>query len=76
MASDGLVDISKAHEKPLPEVVPRWVEVASRNMDNKPALQVLRDGMGGADTQQVSFWLTVEMDTPWADDTTVLVTRV
>ena len=76
MASDGLVDVSKAHEKPLVEVVPRWVEVASKSMDDKPALRVLRDGMGGDDKPQLSFWLTVEMDSAWVDDTTVLVTRV
>lgn len=76
MASDGLVDISKAHNKPLSEIAPRWVEVASKKMDDKPALRILRDGMGGEDRQQVSFWMTVEMDTPWADDTTVLVTHV
>jgi pyruvate dehydrogenase phosphatase len=76
MASDGLVDVCKAHEKPLTEVAPRWVKVAAKNLDDKPALRVLRDGMGGEDKKQVSFWLTVEMDTPWMDDTTVLVARV
>lgn len=76
LCSDGLVDVSKAHETPLAEVAARWVEVASGNMDDKPALRVLRDAMGGDDNAQVSFWLTVEMDSPWVDDTTVLVMRV
>ncbi|KIP06588.1 hypothetical protein PHLGIDRAFT_72468 [Phlebiopsis gigantea 11061_1 CR5-6] len=76
LCSDGLVDVSKAHEKPLAEVAARWIEVASRNMGDKPALRVLRDAMGGDDKPQVSFWLTAEMDTPWVDDTTVLVMRV
>lgn len=73
MCSDGLVDVSKAHEKPLAEVVPRWVEIAGENLDNNPALAVLRAAMGGKDNKQVSFWLTAEMDIPWVDDTTVLV---
>ncbi|EKM54353.1 uncharacterized protein PHACADRAFT_96628 [Phanerochaete carnosa HHB-10118-sp] len=76
LATDGLVDISKAHEKALSDVAPHWVSAASRSMDNKPALRLLRAAMGGEDTKQVSFWLTVEMDVPWVDDTTILVTRV
>ena len=76
LTSDGLIDVSKAHEKPLSEVVPRWIDVAAKNMDDKPALRVLRDAMGGEDLKQVSFWITVEMDMTWADDTTILVTRV
>lgn len=76
LATDGLIDISKAHEKPLSDVAPQWVAAAAKSLDNKPALGLLRSAMSGEDTKQASFWLTVEMDTPWVDDTTILVARV
>ena len=74
LASDGLGDLKNEHDKlPIP-LAERWVKIAAES--EKPALSVLRDAMGGDDLEKASFWITVEMDEPWMDDTTILVTRL
>lgn len=74
LASDGLGDLKSEHNSlPLP-LAERWVKIAAES--EKPAMAVLRDAMGGDDLEQVSFWITVEMEDSWMDDTTIVVTRL
>ena len=74
LASDGLGDLQDVHDKiPIP-LAERWVRVAAES--DKPALSVLRDAMGGSDLEKASFWITVEMEEPWMDDTTIVVTKL
>lgn len=37
------------------------------------ALKLLRHSIGGEDTKSVSKVLTLDMDTPWIDDTTIVI---
>lgn len=73
LATDGIIDVYQVHDA-VKETAPRWVEVAAGGPN--PALRLLRDGIGGKDLAKASFWITVEMDQPWVDDTTILVTKV
>ncbi|KAI0342056.1 protein serine/threonine phosphatase 2C [Trametopsis cervina] len=73
IASDGLTDLKDEHHQVPLALAERWVQVAAAS--DKPALGILRDAMGGEDVEKVSFWVTVEMEDPWMDDTTVVVTR-
>ncbi|KAI0686351.1 protein serine/threonine phosphatase 2C [Cytidiella melzeri] len=73
LASDGLGDLQHMHDKLPSALAKRWVQVAASS--ERPALSVLRDAMGGDDMEKASFWLTVEMEDAWVDDTTVVVTR-
>jgi len=74
LASDGLPDLQGEHGKLPISLAQRWVQVAVES--NRPALSVLRDAMGGNNLEKASFWLTVEMDESWMDDTTIIVTRL
>ena len=62
------------------EMVGRWVRIVGQALDldrsSNVALSLLRDVLGGDDTQVVSRNLTVEMEERWMDDTTILIQQV
>lgn len=62
------------------ETAGRWIQIAGQALDldrsSNGALSLLRDVLGGDDTQMVSRNLTVEMDERWMDDTTILIQRI
>ena len=80
LASDGLTDLydGYAHARMAAE----WAHAVGHALDagggrgRNAALALLREAIGGADTQLVSRNLTVEMEERWMDDTTVLVLRL
>jgi len=79
MCSDGLMDLYDDDRLNLQSVLaPRWVgHVAAQSRASKNlALDLLRDGLGGDDTEKVSRMITVEMTFRWMDDTTILVQRL
>ncbi|GJE94894.1 protein serine/threonine phosphatase 2C [Phanerochaete sordida] len=80
--TDGMLDL--AHGEPLQlsqQLLDRWVGVVGATLQQRHAhppnlaLALLRDSIGGQDTELVSRNLTVEMDERWMDDTTILVQR-
>ena len=79
MCSDGLMDLYDDDRLNLEHVLaPRWVgHVAAQSRDSENlALALLRDALGGTDTDKVSRLMTVEMTFRWMDDTTILVQRL
>lgn len=78
LCSDGLPDLYD--EMGPSELVNRWVGIVGRCWESQgprrnTALSLLRDAIGGDDTNTVSQNLTVEMDERWMDDTTIIVQR-
>lgn len=79
MCSDGLMDLYDDDRLNLESVLaPRWVgHLAAQSRKSKNlALELLRDALGGADSEKVSRMITVEMTFRWMDDTTILVQRL
>ena len=80
LASDGLVSASQYSGMDPREIASYWIQIAGQALDldrsSNAALSLLRDVLGGDDTQMVSRNLTVEMEERWMDDTTVLIQRV
>ena len=85
LCSDGLTDLY--HGYTPQEMAGEWVQVVGRELDassgpspSQPranlALSLLREAIGGSDTQLVSRNLTVEMEERWMDDTTIIVQRL
>ncbi|KZV72474.1 protein serine/threonine phosphatase 2C [Peniophora sp. CONT] len=80
LATDGLRELYDGLERE--EAAQQWVDAAgaafgddkspSANPDNM-ALRVLRTALGGNDLEAVSQMITLEMESPWMDDTTVVV---
>ncbi|KAF9562787.1 protein serine/threonine phosphatase 2C [Agrocybe pediades] len=78
MCSDGLVDLSDDRLK-LHEVLSKaWVKLVGEHYGDGQnlALRLLRDALGGEDSEKVSRMITVEMGFRWMDDTTILVQRL
>ncbi|KAF9227476.1 protein serine/threonine phosphatase 2C [Gyrodon lividus] len=85
LCSDGLHDLYDNIDATLSEqdLADRWVNIvgmsprkrgetgAPRNL----AFDLLRDAIGGEDTELASRNLTLEMDDKWIDDVTILVQR-
>ena len=80
LCSDGLTDLYDGYS--AQEMADEWVEVIGRELDSNTgpnsgrtnlALTLLREAIGGRDTQLVSRNLTVEMEERWMDDTTIVV---
>lgn len=74
LASDGLTDVWNVHEQLPMMLAERWVNIAT--VSERPALNLLWEALGGKDLERVSFYLTVEMDQAWIDDTTIIVTKL
>ncbi|KDQ57569.1 hypothetical protein JAAARDRAFT_130764 [Jaapia argillacea MUCL 33604] len=75
MCSDGLVDLYDAPNLDV-ELAERWIRIVSDANGENRALSLLRDSLGGTDEKKVSRMMTVEMDSRWMDDVTLVVQRV
>jgi pyruvate dehydrogenase phosphatase len=86
LSSDGLQDLYDNHDTQLSdqEMADRWVGLVGHHMHSSTdmgsiksnlALRLLRDAVGGDDTDLVSRNLTLEMEDKWMDDITILVQR-
>jgi pyruvate dehydrogenase phosphatase len=83
LCSDGLVDLYEARDYlMLKRTAEVWMKAASKDgrgsyqeadVYNNRALRILREGLGGEDTDRVAQWVTVEMMSKWLDDITILV---
>jgi pyruvate dehydrogenase phosphatase len=79
MNSDGLTDLSDDRLKLEEVLAKRWVNsvgVRYPGGNQNLALKLLRESLGGSDTDKVSRMITVEMTSRWMDDTTILVVRL
>ncbi|KAI0356170.1 protein serine/threonine phosphatase 2C [Trametes cingulata] len=83
LCSDGLSDLYDGYS--FQDMAEEWVQVVGQKFDamagphgdrTNLALSLLREAIGGSDTQLVSRNLTVEMDERWMDDTTIIVQRL
>lgn len=84
LCSDGLTDLYDGYSHQ--EMAYEWIEVVGRELGSPSgsknsgqmnlALSLLREAIGGGDSQLVSRNLTVEMEERWMDDTTILVQRL
>ena len=54
-------------------VVAEVVKEEGASGETNLALELLRHSIGGEDAKSVSRVLTLDMNTPWIDDTTILV---
>ncbi|KAI0743790.1 protein serine/threonine phosphatase 2C [Daedaleopsis nitida] len=83
LCSDGLTDLYDGYS--FQEMADEWLEVVGRELDSplgpncdraNLALSLLREAIGGEDSQLVSRNLTVEMEERWMDDTTIVMQRL
>ncbi|KAI0769315.1 protein serine/threonine phosphatase 2C [Trametes elegans] len=83
LCSDGLSDLYDGYSHQ--EMAAEWVQAVGQELDaparpgsGRPhlALALLREAIGGSDTQLVSRNLTVEMEERWMDDTTIVIQRL
>ncbi|KAH9170805.1 protein serine/threonine phosphatase 2C [Lactarius sanguifluus] len=74
LATDGLSELYDGTTRA--EMAADWArcvaEVASSKGENI-ALRLLRRALGGEDLMSISQMVTLDMDTPWMDDTTIIV---
>lgn len=83
LCSDGLTDsyphlVNNTSEANIAELGKRWVglvEYGSKR-DANLGLILLRDALGGEDAEKVSKEITLESESKWRDDITVLVERL
>ncbi|KXN90223.1 [Pyruvate dehydrogenase [acetyl-transferring]]-phosphatase 1, mitochondrial [Leucoagaricus sp. SymC.cos] len=83
MCSDGLLDLyldssPSLSLKQLPQVWLTALDTRDTSLDayNNLSLALLRNALGGKDTEKVSRNITVEMTSRWMDDTTILVQKI
>ncbi|GLB37225.1 putative protein serine threonine phosphatase 2C [Lyophyllum shimeji] len=82
LASDGLLSTERYAGIRDEEVVNHWINIIGQALDSRSttfsnaALCLLRDMIGGNDTDMASRYLTVEMEERWMDDTTIVIQRV
>ncbi|KAH9855204.1 protein serine/threonine phosphatase 2C [Lenzites betulinus] len=86
LCSDGLSDLYEGYS--FQDMADEWVQTIGRELDSRSipgpgaghhanlALTLLREAIGGSDTQLVSRNLTVEMEERWMDDTTIVVLQL
>ncbi len=74
LATDGLSELYDGTARA--EMAADWArcvaEAASAKGENL-ALRLLRRALGGEDLMSISQMVTLDMDTPWMDDTTIIV---
>ncbi|KAG2145939.1 phosphatase 2C-like domain-containing protein [Suillus bovinus] len=85
LSSDGLQDLYDNNDIQLSdqEMADHWVGLVGHHMHSTTdmemqsnlALRLLRDAVGGDNTELVSRNLTLEMEDKWMDDVTILVQR-
>jgi pyruvate dehydrogenase phosphatase len=81
LATDGLSELCDAGEGAGREdMVADWARCVAEAAEAKTmgkgenlALRLLRHALGGQDVVSVSQMMTLDMDTPWMDDTTIVV---
>ena len=79
MCTDGLLDLYEVDHRDLDRMAEAWVNLLSKGEKLEGrlnlALYILRDALGGEDTEKVSRMITVEMCHKWMDDTTIIVQK-
>jgi len=77
LATDGLSELCDVDTVGRADMVADWArcvaEVAQVPGEDNLALRLLRHALGGDDLMYMSQMITLEMDTPWIDDTTIIV---
>lgn len=80
LCSDGLADLWSTSFSDEQRMVDEWGRVVAEvvnkeGMSGKTnlALKLLRNSIGGEDIRSVSRVLTLDMNTPWIDDTTIVI---
>lgn len=79
LCSDGLINLSDDRLFLKEKLAPYWVNTvaSAQELDSDNlALALLREGLGGDDMEKVSRHLTVEMESRWVDDTTILIQQL
>jgi len=74
MCSDGLADLYSSQNLSERQMIEDWARaVTAEELDScNLAVKLLRHALGG-DAKSVSRVMTLDMDSPWIDDTTILV---
>lgn len=80
LCSDGLADLWSAAFSDEQRMVGEWGRLVAEVVKKEGvsggtnlALELLRHSIGGEDAKSVSRVLTLDMDTPWIDDTTIVI---
>jgi len=83
LCSDGLVDLYEARDlAKLKRISKSWMKAASKDgrksyqeadVYKNRAMRILREGLGGTDTDRVAQLVTVEIMNKWLDDITIIV---
>jgi pyruvate dehydrogenase phosphatase len=80
LCSDGLPDLWSTTFPDQQRMVDEWGRVVAEVVNKEGmsgrtnlALKLLRHSIGGEDVKSVSRVLTLEMKSPWIDDTTIVV---
>jgi pyruvate dehydrogenase phosphatase len=77
LATDGLSELCDVDSVGRADVVADWArcvaEAAEVPGKDNLALRLLRHALGGDDLVYISQLITLDMDTPWMDDTTIIV---
>lgn len=76
MCSDGLADLYSSRYLSEEQMIEDWARVVGTcGQDDTAnlAVKLLRHAIGGDDVKSVSRVMTLDMDSPWIDDTTILV---
>lgn len=83
LCSDGLADLWSTTFSDEQRMVDEWGRVVAEvinkeGMSGKTnlALKLLRHSIGGEDVKSVSRVLTLDMNTPWIDDTTIVIQKL
>ena len=78
LATDGLSELYDG--TPRAEMAADWAHCVAEAAAEAPsakgenlALRLLRHALGGEDLMSISQMVTLDMDTPWMDDTTIIV---
>lgn len=76
LATDGLSELYDGAGRA--DMVADWARCVAEAAGTAPgkdnlALRLLRRALGGEDLVSISQMITLDMDTPWMDDTTIIV---
>lgn len=75
LATDGLSELFDGAGRA--DMVAEWArcvaEAAKDGENDNLALRLLRHALGGEDLVSISQMITLDMDSPWMDDTTIIV---
>ncbi|KAF8070267.1 phosphatase 2C-like domain-containing protein [Lyophyllum atratum] len=82
LTSDGLLSTDRYTGMETEDLISHWINIIGQALDSRSnifsnaALCLLRDMIGGDNTDMASRNLTVEMEERWMDDTTILIQEV